>query len=212
MDGEVIESRMRPGKFHTLPSLYRIFRKGRRWRLEFGQFRLDAKWPKPPAPSADMHEWVKNYSQRLEFVPFSICDGTTIYNAHLTHPKGPEPELQKVDRWEAKRKLRSNRGIEKGKFDQTWAYRPEFYGYPSLPIGKNMKSWWTQNSRQGPPIRCLFRCRSTTKQGPRLNRTARYWIDPSRSFVTMRWETVRSAGDKPMPYIMEKLDKTPQGL
>ncbi|MFT4554921.1 MAG: hypothetical protein ACI92S_000250 [Planctomycetaceae bacterium] len=197
------------GDLRSLPNLYRVFRKGRRWRVEWGQYRYDTEWPSAPEPDADMHEWIKGYARHHKFLPFSICDGTTIYQARLAWPEGAK--FQQVDGWEVKRRLDPNRGIEQGESSESRWYRPEFYAYPTLPIGQHFDARVVAIPGTGPANSILVECSSTRGDGPDANYKARYWIDPSRSFVTMRWET-ESGADESRPYIMEELAQSPRGL
>ncbi|MFT5095831.1 MAG: hypothetical protein ACI93T_004690, partial [Porticoccaceae bacterium] len=197
------------GDLSSLPSLWRFYRKGRRWRLEAGQYRYGSKWPTAPTPKADMHEWINGYARHFKFLPVAICDGTTIYDARLHRPEGAR--FQQVESWDAKRKVKLSRGVEDGRFHYSWAYRPEFYAYRTLPIGQHFDATVVVNPETGPENSILVECRSTRKSGSDANYQARYWVDPSHSFVAMRSE-MGSGTVEPRPYIMEELAQTPRGL
>jgi hypothetical protein len=197
------------GDLRRLPTLYRVFRKGRRWRIEWGQYLVDSGWPTAPEPNADMHQWIKGYARHHRFTPMSICDGTTIYRARFVWPEGAK--FQQVEGWEVKRRLDPNGGIEEGRRDSTWAYRPEFYAYPTLPIGQHVSTKVIANPDSGPTDTVLVECAFTTDQGLNAARASRFWIDPSRSFVAMRRED-EFGDDESGPYIIEELAETPRGL
>ena len=110
-----------------------------------------------------------------------------------------------------KRRLDPNRGIEQRTHDANWAYRPEFYAYPTLPIGQHVVTKVIATPESGPPGTFLVECAFTNEQGLNAARASRFWIDPSRSFVAMRWEH-EFGNDKPRPYIMEELAQSPRGL
>lgn len=212
LDGEIIESRKRPCTVASLPHLWRIYRKGMRWRLESGQFRLDEKFSDLPLPGVEMRKWILDYASRLDFVPISLCDGKAIYRAHLTHPNGRKRELQKLDHWELTRKIRPENGIGEGTMDQVRWFRPELVAYPSVPIGQFFKTEVEASPSERPPGTVLVTSCSTMKRGRRTGYTARHWIDPSRSFIAMKWDWFDDTTKSIKPYIMEKIDKSPSGI
>ena len=197
------------GDLQSLPPVYRVFRKGRRWRIEWGQYLVDSEWPTAPASDANMHQWIRSYARHHKFTPLLICDGTTIFQARRVWPEGAK--FQQVEGWEVKRRLDPNRGIEQATQDATWAYRPEFYAFPALPIGQHVIAKVIANPDSGPTDTVLVECAFTNAQGLNAARASRFWIDPSRSFVTMRSEAEFGSAET-QPYIIEKLARTPRGL
>lgn len=209
LKGLALESEEPIGDLRSLPSLYRVFRKGRRWRIEWGHYLVDSGWPTAPDQDADMHQWIRDYARHHRFIPISICDGTTIYNSRRVWPDGAK--FSQVEGWEVKLHLDPNRGIGQATRDANWAHRPEFYAYPTLPIGQHVRTKVIANPDSGPTDTVLVECAFTTDQGLNAARASRFWIDPSRSFVAMRRED-DFGNDEPQPYIIEKLAQTPRGI
>ena len=153
-------------------NLYRISRKGVKWRLEFGQPQ-DCPWNNPPPQFSN--EYWREYAERVTFLPLALSNGKAIYRARISEPNGHG--LQELEGWELQRKVRPKEGVSVlAKYGYDWAL-PEFYTYPDVEmLGYPVAA---ADPRDGPEGMVFFAVRKN-----------KYWSDPSKDYAMAKFQTV----------------------
>ena len=214
----------RSDKWWQAASLHRVWCKGDCWRVEQGRPRhlQDPRFYAPaalPGEGVDKMAWWKEHLKDFEFEPSGICDGKAIY-APKRAPPGPLVR-QKNTVWQTWQKINPGEG-------KTWAasfgpagtFLPELYAYPAGigNPGRDSVAELDPNPSGGPAHALLlkYRYHSTT---PNVIPSCRYWVDPARSYVTLRYELGEAPAPKAGPdaewpdtYVNEELAQTPSGI
>jgi hypothetical protein len=198
----------------------RLWKKGDRWRLEWPMpareqleaikaMRAAAKRAAAEVP-ADFgtSAWWRKYLAELNMTPIKLCDGKMIYYA-----EGPS-----TDSWKWKPVGRAEplaQGLAR-------AYAVEGYAYPSLPVPSEYGTGTLDlHPKDGPPGTVLLTVRATRDYGAGAYHIQRFWLDPSRGYVTCRHEldglkqTEGEAAKKSAVkdvYVMEDFRRSPKGV
>lgn len=158
---------------------------------------------KPPAPGDDLTAWRKTWLKDFDFGPVVVCDGETIYRntSILFEPK-----------WGVFQKVNSETaGLDFPLVPPECV--PERVAYPGLQApSEQFAGELTEEPDEGPPGTVLYEVRPTVENAGGLHlKLLRYWIDPARSYVNLRYEQVGADGE-PWIYVKEGLRQTPNGI
>jgi hypothetical protein len=212
----VVENRLLSPDNLTGFTAYRVWRKGRRWRVE--QMR-----PEPPvwAPPADVNlAWWKTHQGDFVFVPRIVSDGKEYWDYYL------------ADAWKPGMSVHAPGSGQVVGPNQLMApaddpvlpfwcqdLLPEQTGHPTAGVGQpdhDREFLVESKPESGPPGTILLRGRDPN---PLIKQTAdhfRLWIDPA-SFLAMRTEIrVSEAGDLTKiafidTHVLESVAKSPKG-
>jgi hypothetical protein len=183
-------------------SFNHFWRKGDKWRLEdcfpawkdkeLGRESLETlRKAEPPAPGADLTAWTKKWVKHFEYGPVAVCDGSKIYRNAGSRTK-PEWEL-------------SSFSVSR--------YMLEFQGY-RLPLPDPQGQFdveLIEKPEEGPPGTILYHVKTNGDPETSTFTSRRYWIDPSRGYIKLRYEFTRRDGNRSV-YENEKLVESPNGI
>ena len=201
-------------------NIHRVWRSGNRWRDEWSvdpyvAFKLRTQ--EPPAEGATPAQWWMEKAKRLRYAPQFLSDGKDGYQFRIkytgsagTAEDGTENrikyEIQSVDK--------DGRGLA---LDDPMPRRnemfPEFMGRPPMGIPSTVfEPRIEAKPTDGPANTVLLEVRYT---GPdsRVPQLYRYWIDPRRDYLVMRWDMVKQAGAdaSTSSYVINDVAQSPQG-
>jgi len=196
-------------------SFTHFWRKANKWRLEWcfpdGSKGREAllrmhqriREAKLPAPGDDLTAWRKTWLVDFKFGPAAVCDGETIYRntSSLFEPT-----------WEVFQKVNSQTAGSYLPLVPSECV-PERVAYPGLLApSEQFAVELTEAPDEGPPGTVLYEVRPTVENAGGLEmKLVRYWIDPARSCVNLRYEQEGADGERSI-YVKEGLQQTPNGL
>jgi hypothetical protein len=196
-----------------------LYRKGDRFRSEHVSGELAPATQ--PRPNEDLGQWWQSRLQQFRcFLPHYVMRGSTLFSSEfkkVTDPNGTiHDEITSVSKY--------NSNSEPGEtYPADYAMRPEFACRPPLGVGRQD----SEPSLDLNPaddlagcIRLSVRQTSTRgridEQGIGLPDEFRYWLDPRRDDIAMRWQMVvrDGKGTERVTYdeIVEEAAKSPQGV
>ncbi|MCX7424756.1 MAG: hypothetical protein NTW96_03885 [Planctomycetia bacterium] len=200
----------------NLMQVSRLWRKGDRWRLEMAVPSLEAFQAVRATRAADRlsadvgtDAWWKKYLPQFEMADIAVCDGKSVYR-----PEGDKPETRKWKPWSKAKPLAQGLG---------GAYAVEGYAYPSLPVPSEYSTGTLDlHPKDGPPGTVLLTVRATRDYGAGAYHIERFWLDPSRGYVTCRHEldglkqpegeAAKKSAVRKDVYVMEDLKRSPKGV
>jgi hypothetical protein len=143
---------------------YRVWRSGSRWKVEQSSG-YDVRRRELPPKDADPATWWKQNLERVQFVPFDVCDGKWQWNF--------------LDRNRMPAVLP---GLANGEYLRISDGHPEYLArpLPDLDCPGN-EARLNPKPAAGPPNTVLLEVRHS-------DQTSRYWIDPQRGYLVMRYE------------------------
>jgi hypothetical protein len=183
---------------------YRVWRSGARWRVE-RSFGYDVRQRGLPPKGADPATWWSQKAEKVRFVPSVRSDGTWVWE-YMT--SGRLPTQADIDAGAPKDKtfLASNEkrrhgptlppGTDKGEFIDCADDHPEYLARP-LPylrapdyIGVALnEAKLDPKPASGPPNTVLLEVHNSHwTPGGYHPQMWRYWIDPQRGYLVMRYE------------------------
>jgi hypothetical protein len=181
-------------------NLYRISRKGVKWRLEFGQPQ-NGPWNNPPPRFSN--EYWRQYAERVTFLPLALSNGEAIYDARISEPDGQG--LQKLEGWKLRRKVRPKDGVGAlAQYGYDWAL-PEFFTYPYVEMLGHPAA--AADPGDGPEGTVFFAVRKN-----------RYWSDPSKDYAMAKFQTVSDPDSQGIAQEITStceladFDRTPRGM
>jgi hypothetical protein len=191
--GFVIEDIILPLSYFPRTTVYRVWRKGPKWRIE----RLRPE-PNDWAPPADVTTaWWKEHQRDFVFVPAIICDGKVYWDYYLTDqwkpgmpvPKPAQPD-RRIGQTVGPNTLMAPADDPVIPF---WCQNvlPEQAGHPTMGIGEpdhNRAFLVEPQPGSGPPGTILLRGRDTSSVAPERPDWFRLWIDPVASDLVRRTE------------------------
>lgn len=177
---------------------YRVYRKGDRWRV-------DQCWPSPeatekrhfapgPADDTDHAKWWLAEAQNRFFFPLQIFNGNELY--------GYEYDIEKVttdahgDRRPVLTSGPQTESFPPSMSNSRWFnVMPELVGRPLLGIpSPHLTVNLDVHPNSGPSGTVLLTTKSikaaSIHGGTSDVGTNRYWVDPSRNYLVMRWEVI----------------------
>ncbi|MFI5455685.1 MAG: hypothetical protein ACHRXM_09565 [Isosphaerales bacterium] len=172
-----------------------LYRKG-------GKFRVDVPcgWTgdlhavKRPAEGEDLGKWWSERTKFFRFYPQSVVRDSTFFTSDtkdVTDRDGSKhQDIVSVHRWE----VNSKPGEA---FPAESSMRPEFACRPPMGLGdQHQEPMLDMHPAEGPAGCILLSMWHTTKEG-RVNKKVggffdviRYWLDPQRDYIVMRWDMV----------------------
>jgi hypothetical protein len=198
-----------------------FYRKGDRFRRDFGWDRAGNRAAiKRPADAEDLGKWWMERSKAFQYFPVSVVRGSTTFTSMLksvTDPDGSvHQHIESVSRSEYT-------NVPGEMYPPEWSMRPEFACRPPLGIGDpHQEPVIDLKPKEGPAGCILLTVRHTSTQG-RVNERgiglvdgSRYWMDPARDYIVMRWDWVmRDQGGKERVIESDTIEETarsPQGV
>jgi hypothetical protein len=165
-------------------------------------------------PPGWWHEQLAN----LPSYPVMACDGTTVHEFRGEFIEADDP---KERRFEVRSVVTlSVTGQKNDPLPVFWSRMPEFLMRPPLGIPReDMEPVLDAKATDGPADTVLVRVRRTRKDTEHIDGVEhpdfyRYWIDPSRGYICMRWEmgSDAPAADSALgSYLVEEVSRSPQG-
>ncbi len=214
----------RTDKWWQSASLHQVWCKGDYMRVEQGRPHnmRDPRFyvpSKSPSEGIDKMAWWKEQLKDFYFEPSGVCDGKAIY-APKRAPPGPLMKQQNAV-WEIWQNI--NPGEDRAcaaSFGPVAGFLPELYAYP-VGIGQPNKDTVVELDSNPPgdlagALLLKYRHRSTN---PRVISSYRFWVDPARSYVALRYELGEAVDTKAGPdtewpdtYVAEELRQAPSGI
>ena len=206
--------------WQTLPMI--LYRKGDRFRADYtaGWIGEMAPFGKSPGEIEDFGRFWRERVKSFRWYPQYVLVGGTQYTSKwecVTDADGSEhEEIVSVDRRETNLKPGED-------FPPEWSMRPEFACRVPLGIGaEHFQPNLDLHPAEGPPGCILLRVEHTGDEG-RINGKgtgfvddARYWLDPERDYIMMRWDWLvrNEAGTLELHEsdTMEEVARSPRGV
>ncbi|MGO9113458.1 MAG: hypothetical protein ACLP9L_29860, partial [Thermoguttaceae bacterium] len=183
---------------------YRVWRSGARWRVE-RSFGYDVRQHGLPPKDTDPATWWRQKAEKVRFVPSELSDGTWVW-VYMT--SGRMPTQADIDAGAPKDKvfLASNEkrrqmptlppGTGKGDIIYLADVHPEYLTRPLPYLLAPDYSGFALNEvkldpkpASGPPDTVLLEVHNSHwTPGGYHPQTWRYWIDPQRGYLVMRYE------------------------
>lgn len=209
---------MDQGGWGAFPEVF--YRKGDRYRRDFVVAGSRGDGTKPPAGDADLRDWWFERAKQFRYYPIGVQLGQTAYTCNITQVVDPDgSEHSEIDAVH-----KSVYNLKPGElFPVDYVMRPEFVCRPPMGIGNlNQEPTLDLHPAEGPDGCILLTVAHTTQAG-RINENAvgpadgnRYWLDPRRDFIALRWEMVNHDGNGneiiSHSHIVEETARSPQGV
>jgi hypothetical protein len=195
------------------------YRKGNCFRAE--HVRAGERLPdSQPSLEANPAQWWPERVKQFRFWPDYVMRGTTAFSVRCKSVAAPNQavhdEIDSVDTVEY--------NTQPGEtFPIDYSMRPEFVCRPPLGVGReDMEASIQLHPTDGPAGCILLRVKHTSandrmnQKGVGLSDETRFWLDPNRDDIAMRWDSVvRDAkGTERIidSYTVEEASKSPQGV
>lgn len=202
--------------------LTQVWCKGDCWRVERGSPR-SLKPPtfayapaEPPGANVDKMAWWKKHLQDFALQPTSVCDGRAMY----APKKGPTAANGNTV-WEFWSRVTPGQGrLPAGPFGPAGANMPELRAYSMLlqTPSRDVTAELVPNPSEGPTGAVMVKCRDMRDASRSGILEYRLWVDPARSFVTLREDTYAPAGPGAghaaqwHTWLSEEFAQTPSGI
>jgi hypothetical protein len=173
-----------------------------------------------PAEDENLGMWWRNRVKFFRFYPHYVMHGSTLYSSeqkNVTDPDGSEHEdIVSVKKFEYNTKSGET-------FPPEYSMRPEFACRPPLGVGgQHFHPVLNLNPTEGPKGCILLTVQHTSRDG-RINEKGiglpdenRFWLDPERDYIVMRWDMVtRDEAGKEEIFesdTVEEIAKSPRGI
>jgi hypothetical protein len=166
VDGEVDQH-----WWECFPS-YRVWRSGSRWKVERSSG-YDVRRRELPPKNADPATWWKQNLEKVRFEPFDICDGKWLWNSLDNRRLPAFPP-----------------GLAKGEYLRVSDGHPEYLARPLPDLADpGNEARLDPKPASGPPNTVMLEVRGPNgSPGTRSSQTRRYWLDPERGYLVMRYE------------------------
>jgi hypothetical protein len=168
-----------------------------------------------PAEGTDLAAWWKKQLDLFWMCPQNVEHGSVRYSISVQpDPDGKSFEITDVKRYDSN---------SKELFPIDYSMRPEFACRPPLGAGdEHHEARLDLHPADGPPGCILLTVRHTTRdgrvdaKGAGLPDENRFWLDPARDYIAMRWDMVLF-DDEGRPrtissHIMDSVAKSPGGV
>jgi hypothetical protein len=179
----------------------------------------DISATKRPDQREDLGKWWRERTKFFRYYPESVVRGATIFRSelkHNTHPDGTQDaEIVSVAIFE--------RPDSSEIYPVEWTMRPEFACRPPMNLGvADGQPVLELHPIDGPPGCIRLSIRRRPQEG-RINKKGitapdgnRYWLDPERDFMAIRWEVIvrDAAGQEKVirRVTAEETARSPQGV
>lgn len=181
-----------------------IWRKQNKWRVEICKTYSKAT---PPVPLEDPAAWWLQEATKLTWDATEVCDGRYVYTQDAQNYMPNERSIEKYQK-RSFTPFEMERGYASG-------YLPEIIGYPVPPIGTQIYTVEVKpNQEKGLEGTTLLHARLSKEYARSSARLQRYWIDPTRTYLVMRYD-IDEWDDPKQPMIrrqVEKLNRSPSGI
>jgi hypothetical protein len=202
-----------------IPQIF--YRKGMKLRADYVSVVIGGRAAvNKPDPGDDLGKWWRERTKSCRYHPMYVVHPSTTYFCDVKTKNNPDgtsyDEIVSVQRVEF--------GNEPGEiYPPEYSMRPEFACRPPLGIGDaRMEPILDLHPTDGPPgcVRLSVRDTSTNAQA-NPNRVkgfdvSRYWLDPQRDFIVMRWDAVMrdATGQEKVAEsdTTEQIARSPQGV
>lgn len=209
-----------PGQSWWLRSPEVLYRKGDRYRRDFSIRDQSDKWPARPAADVDLRRWWFERAKHFRYYPIYVQIGPTRYTCssqNVVDADGSQhQDITAVQKYVD--------DLKPGElFPVDYAMRPEFVCRPPMGIGNpHQEPVLDLHPAEGPAGCILLTVTDTVKEG-RINEKGmgladvnRFWLDPQRDYIAMRWEMAMRAGPGQETivdqHIVEETARSPQGV
>ncbi len=192
-----------------------FYRKGNRFRRDFGVGPPRDDTVKRPAEDVDLRQWWLERAKHFRFYPIYVQVDSAYYLSRLKNVVDPDgsqhPEL----------------AVDKYPSDSTipvdYSMRPEFACRPPMGIGnEHQEPILDMHPAAGPPGCTLLSVSHTSKVG-RINEKGigspdgiHFWLDPQRDYIVMRCDMIVRDGNGQVNVIesdtVEETARSPQGV
>jgi hypothetical protein len=212
--GAVVDAR-----WTALPTVF--YRKGLRFRADYvSGWDGDIAKTEPPAEAADLRKWWLERTKFFRFYTHYVIRDSSLYTAVTRPVSNPD----------------GRQGTEIASFDRTdfaarpeemippeYSMRPEFACRPPLGIGSpHLEPVLDLHPAGGPEGTILLTVRNSPNRNP-LNEKGigspdgfRYWLDPKRDYIVVKWRTARrdASGQEVLVEedTVEETARSPQGV
>jgi hypothetical protein len=175
---------------------YQVWRKGPKWRIELCQRKTNERMPSAAEPRVWWNEQVTSSRRILKRLGTGTDDYT--FDPLWTKPPQPDPEYPLYLKLDSLKK--QVRPIDEPADPWPGQIRemPEMVGHPKL-LGQDSFGYRLTvdpNPKSG-PAGCLLVQSMQTAVTPRRSVGARYWIDPARDYLVMRYEGLGGNPENP---------------
>jgi hypothetical protein len=179
------------------PTCLRIWRKGKRWRVE--QCRLSYRNQRVP-DDVDPKLWWHEQANKSRSLIRAISDGSKecLYNPLGGGPDPKDPNFQEIIRFDKRCSVFQGPIADDPKPLDHYFEMPEFNSHPHMYEAEptRSKTIYNPSPGAGPEGTVFVEFRPWGTNGF----IHRYWIDPKRSYVAMRQEVWKQVGE-------ERIDK-----
>lgn len=170
-------------KWYNGRPLFRVWKKGKRWRVDGMVVASEPDLIREEPDIEDIHEWWKERAPKYRYFPWARCDGEKVYRYTLNHSKESSVTGLEVA------SIEEEPAPVIAEHPMYWGQRPEWWSHPPLGIPHAaLKHTYCHPASKGSANTGLLDIQRdgpvTADQYERMQ----YWIDPNRSFVTMRHE------------------------
>jgi hypothetical protein len=198
-----------------------LYRKGNQFRADY-----DAGWignPTPvnrPADGEDLGKWWVERAKLFRHYPLYVLRDSTFFTSNLktvTDRDGSQhQEIESVTKY-------TDNTIAGETFPVEYAMRPEFVCRPPMGLGNTDQEATLDMHPADGPAGCILLTVGHTKKDGRVNEKGigipdgnRYWLDPQRDFIAMRWDMVMrdQTGKETIinNHTVEETARSPQGV
>ena len=174
-----------------------------------GYVELKIRTQEPPAEGTTPAEWWMEKANRLRYAPLFLSDGKDGHQFRIKYKNGEQRtdfDIESVDK--------DSRGLA---LDDPMPSRnqmfPEFFGHPPIGIPSTVfEPRIVAKPTDGPANTVLLEVRRT-QPIPNQPQLFRYWIDPQRDYLAMRWDMVQQNGadESITTYVINSVAQSPQG-
>jgi len=192
-----------------------FYRKGNRFRRDFGIGPPRDDTVKRPAEDVDLRQWWLERAKHFRFYPIYVQVGSEYYSSGLKNVVDPDgsqhPEL----------------AVDKYPWNSTvpvdYSMRPEFACRPPMGIGNEHQEPILDMHPAEGPAGCILLSVSHTSKVGRINEKGmglpdgnHFWLDPQRDYIVVRWDSFVRDGNGQVTVVesdtVEETARSPQGV
>lgn len=181
-----------------------IWRKQNKWRVEICKTYSKVT---PPTPLENPAAWWLEEAKKVTWEAVEVCDGNYVYTQDAQNYMPNERSIEKYKK-RSFTPFEMERGYASG-------YLPEIVGYPLPPIGTQIYTVEVKpHQEKGLEGTTLLHARLSKTYQHSSARLQRYWIDPTRTYLVMRYDFDEwDDPNQPMTRRqVEKLNRSPSGI
>jgi len=173
--------------------IHRVWRKGHRWRVDWGRPRITTKaaidefYQKVP-DDVELASW-KQREKDIVFDPQAICDGQTIWYYNYN----PQQEMRPDQPYTSELKSVTSQPVTGAADDpmMPWPHMmPEQLGHPRVFEPDSDREFLLDpKPGDGPPNTVRLRVRNARSKDPQRPDLYRLWVDPEKNYLSLKSET-----------------------